>query len=451
MQEFFDIIKIKFGALMKKLILFLFVIITLCGCTNIKNNDTKEHITVWTLQMGDFADYMNGIIEEYEKKNPEVVIEWVDVPFSEGEKRTLAAVLGNNPPDLINLNPDFSALLAQRGALQEVPLNKMSNYNSQVIEALKYNNKLYSIPWYATSSVTFVNKELLNKTDIGKEKIITKKTWKRISRRRYGWVTEKETLTPQPFPISYTQMNNNAKKVKKLTDAYIYTPNLVDNDSMLRILNKYGINSPDKVNSEEAVNLFNQFRELYQSGYLPRETVSITHREAFEQYMSNKSVFFQAGANFLNMLKENAPSVYAVTDIHPQLIGSRGQYDFSLMNFVIPIKAANKEHAFDFALFVTNTENQLNLAKKTNVLATTKRALSSGFYNDYSTKEGKARSYGAKQLNKLEPVLKQYRNQKELNTIVNTAVQKILTDKNTPVQVILDKLSKDWTELIKEF
>lgn len=42
-------------------------------------------------------------------------IKWVDVPFSEGEKRTLAAVMTDNPPDLINLNPDFSALLAQKG------------------------------------------------------------------------------------------------------------------------------------------------------------------------------------------------------------------------------------------------------------------------------------------------------------------------------------------------
>ena len=433
---------------MKKLLVLLLMVITLCGCSE-KKGDGKEHVVVWTLQMGDFAEYMNGVILEYEKKNPDIDIEWVDVPFSEGEKRTLAAVLGNNPPDLINLNPDFSALLAQRGALEKIPEEKMTGYNPQIIDSLKYNGVLYSIPWYATSSVTFVNTELLGKTDIGKEKVITKRVWKKIYRNRYGWVTEKEVLTPKPVPVSYTQMNNNAEHVKKLTGAYIYTPNLVDNDSMLRILNKYGINSPDEIKSEEAVKLFKQFRELYQAGFLPGETVSITHREGFEQYMSGKSVFFQAGANFLNMLKENAPDVYRVTEIRPQLMGSRGQYDFSLMNFVIPVKALHKEAALGFALFLTSTENQLELARLTNILATTNRALKSDFYNNYSSPEAEARSTGAKQLNKV-CVLKQIRNQKELNTLINTAVQKVLTDKNTSVQDILNELSEDWALLMSE-
>ncbi len=430
---------------MKKLFVLLLLVITLCGCS--ANNDDREQLTVWTLQMGDFSEYMERIISGYEKQHPEVDIVWVDVPFSEGEKRTLAAVLGNNPPDLINLNPDFSALLAQRGALEPVPAGKLNAYNPQIVESLKYNGVLYSVPWYATSSVTFVNDELINKTDVGREKVIEKRVLKKVS-RRYKWVVEEETKIPYPYPVSYTQMNRNAQRIKNLTGAYIYTPNLVDNDSMLRILNKYGINSPEDVKSSESVQLFEQFRKIYQEGFLPKETISITHREAFEQYMSGKSVFFQAGANFLNMLKENAPGVYAVTSVRPQLIGSLGQYDFSLMNFVIPVKAKHKEQALDFALYLTNSNHQLELAQMTNIIATTNKALNSAFYNDYSTLEGEARSVSAKQLRKIKPVMRQVRNQKELNTLVNTAVQKILTDKDTPVQTILNNLADDWALLI---
>lgn len=430
---------------MKKLFVLLLLVITLCGCS--ANNDDREQLTVWTLQMSDFSEYMERIISGYEKQHPEVDIVWVDVPFSEGEKRTLAAVLGNNPPDLINLNPDFSALLAQRGALEPIPAGKLNAYNPQIVESLKYNGVLYSVPWYATSSVTFVNDELINKTDVGREKVIEKRVLKKVS-RRYKWVVEEETKIPYPYPVSYTQMNRNAQRIKNLTGAYIYTPNLVDNDSMLRILNKYGINSPEDVKSSESVQLFEQFRKIYQEGFLPKETISITHREAFEQYMSGKSVFFQAGANFLNMLKENAPGVYAVTSVRPQLIGSLGQYDFSLMNFVIPVKAKHKEQALDFALYLTNSNHQLELAQMTNIIATTNKALNSAFYNDYSTLEGEARSVSAKQLRKIKPVMRQVRNQKELNTLVNTAVQKILTDKDTPVQTILNNLADDWALLI---
>ena len=43
--------------------------------------------------MNDFSDYINGVISEFEVQNPDIKIKWIDVPFSEGEKRTLASVL----------------------------------------------------------------------------------------------------------------------------------------------------------------------------------------------------------------------------------------------------------------------------------------------------------------------------------------------------------------------
>lgn len=110
-----------------------------------------------------FSDYMNSVISEFEKQNPDIKIKWIDVPFSEGEKRTLASVLSDNPPDLINLNPDFSATLAQKGALQEIDETQTSQFNQEILNSLKYNGKLYSIPWYATSAVTIYNKSLLQK------------------------------------------------------------------------------------------------------------------------------------------------------------------------------------------------------------------------------------------------------------------------------------------------
>ena len=88
--------------------------------------------------MSDFAPYINGVIDEFEAQNPDVKIKWVDVPFSEGEKRTLASVLSDNPPDLVNLNPDFSATLAHKGALYEIPQDKLGQFNSSILSSLKY-------------------------------------------------------------------------------------------------------------------------------------------------------------------------------------------------------------------------------------------------------------------------------------------------------------------------
>ena len=218
--------------------------------------------------------------------------------------------------------------------------------------------------------------------------------------------------------------------------------------TFLKILNKYGINSADKINSQKSVEVFEFFKNLYKKDLIPKESITQTHREALEKYMSENIVLFQAGANFLNMIKENAPSTYAHTDVAPQIIGDLGQNDFSLMNFVIPVRAKHKEEALKFALFLTNNENQLELAKLTNILAVNKTTLKNEFYTKYDQKDlmAKARVISAKQLNHVKPALKSERNQKEINTLINSATQEILLNKQE-TQKILDEVSKNWQSI----
>lgn len=375
-----------------------------------------NEVVFWTLQMNDFAPYMNKVISEFEAQNPDVKIKWIDVPFSEGEKRTLASVLSDNPPDLINLNPDFTALLAQRGALYQIDEQYTKQYNQSIINSLKTNGKLYSLPWYATSAVTIYNKDLLAKSGA-------------------------------KMPATYKDLAQIAPQIKQKTGAYVLLPNITENDTMARILNKYGV-TPNNINSQKSQEVFELFKNLYEKDLIPKESITQTHREALEKYMAEKIVFFQAGANFLTMIKENAPSTYANTDVAPQIVGELGQNDFSLMNFVIPTRAKHKSEALKFALFLTNSENQLAMAKLTNILAVNEETLQNEFYTKYDEKDlmSKARIISAKQLNKIEPTFMPARNQKEINILVNEAVQQILLNKAT-TKNILDNLSDKMKEL----
>lgn len=398
---------------MKKFLLILVVILLVAITIPYgKKQDNSNEIIFWTLQMSDFSPYMNKVIKEFEEQNPEIKIKWVDVPFSEGEKRTLASVLSDNPPDLINLNPDFSALLAQRGALYEIDEQYTGQFNKHIINSLKYNGKLYSLPWYATSAVTIYNKKLLSKSGA-------------------------------QMPKTFEDLGKIAPIIKEKTGAYILLPNITENDTMLRILNKYGVTALN-INSDQSIQVFDYFKNLYEKDLIPKESVTQTHREALEKYMAEQIVFFQAGANFLNMIKENAPSTYKNTDVAPQITGKLGQNDFSLMNFVIPVRAKHKQEALKFALFLTNYENQLELAKLTNVLAVNEETLKDDFYTTYDKDDlmAKARVISANQLYKIEPSFKTLKDQKEVNTIVNTAVQQILLNKNTTKSILDDVLNK---------
>jgi len=401
----------------KILALLLIVIACISFGFLVFNQKKSDEVVFWTLQMGDFSPYMNKVISEFEKQNPDIKIKWIDVPFSEGEKRTLASILSDNPPDLINLNPDFSALLAQKGALYQIDDKYSEQFNHEIIEALKYQDKLYSLPWYATSAITVYNKDLALKSNI-------------------------------KLPKTYDDILEIAPQIKQKTNTFVMLPNITENDTMARILNKYGVNLNKNITSEKSQKVFEMFKELYIKGYIPKETITQTHREALEKYMSGQIVFFQAGANFLNMIKENSPSIYEVTDILPQLTGDLGQNDFSLMNFVIPLRAKYKNEALKFALFLTNYENQLELAKLTNIIAVNKQTLDDDFYTKYDKNDllSKARVTSAKQLKNIQPVFKSSKNQKEVNIVINTAVQEILSNKND-IQSSLKKAEKKLNEI----
>ena len=131
---------------MKKvcLIVFSLILVLILGSFILSNNKNKtdNEVVFWTLQMSDFSPYINDVIENFENQNPDIKIKWIDVPFSEGEKRTLASVLSDTPPDLVNLNPDFSAILAQKGTLEEIPESATNQYLPEIINSLKYNNKI---------------------------------------------------------------------------------------------------------------------------------------------------------------------------------------------------------------------------------------------------------------------------------------------------------------------
>lgn len=380
-----------------------------------KNND---EVVFWSLQMGTFDGYMKPLIAEFEKQNPDIKIKWIDVPYSEGEKRTLASILSSTPPDLVNLTPDFSSVLAQKQALEYIDCKKLNSYNKQIVQSLMVDDKCYAVPFYATSSVTFYNKQLLQKAGVKK------------------------------IPATYNQLNEIAPLIKSRTGAFVTMPTLTENDTLLKILNKSDINTPETFVTDKSVQIFNGYRQLYQNDLIPKESVTQNHQEALEKYMSGQLAFIQSGANFLNIVKENAPQVFKYTDVSSQLVGDNGKYDVSIMNLIIPARAIHKDGALRFALFLTNKQNQIELAKLTTVLPVNNEALKDEYFNTFDKNDviSKARVLSSKQLGNLQKQVKFANNHKEILTLLNTTVQQILLE-NGSIKEKLETAADNWKRL----
>ncbi|MBE9015724.1 extracellular solute-binding protein, partial [Chroococcidiopsidales cyanobacterium LEGE 13417] len=86
-----------------------------CGSGNVatqapQSNSNSQEIEFWTMQLQpEFTDFFNQKIQTFEKENPGMKVNWVDVPWSAMESKVLTSVAAKTAPDVVNLNPDFAS------------------------------------------------------------------------------------------------------------------------------------------------------------------------------------------------------------------------------------------------------------------------------------------------------------------------------------------------------
>lgn len=387
-----------------------------------KKNQTQTVFTFWTIQLkAPAGHFIEENIETFKKLHPEIEVVWVDIPIAEAQKRTLASVLSGNPPDLINLNPDFSSLLAQKGILEYFNEEEIKSFHPELIDKLRFNGEVFAIPFYATSPVTIYNKKILSGCYNGN----------------------------YPVPLTYEEVYSMSGEIKNCSKKSSIVLNLNENDTFAKILNKYDIsNFNDKNQEKEFIHVIKMFDLMYKNGWLPKDTLTLNHREVVEQYMAQNAVFIVAGSNFIKMIKENAPDVYADSDITNQLTSPDGRYDVGLMNFVIPKNSKNKALAKEFALLLTNKENQLKFAKLTNTLPANLEVLFDDYFIDCPDDIiEKSRCIGASQLNYLTKQDFGYNNKKAINDTLNKTLEEILLNSKISDEKLELKVDKVQNEI----
>jgi len=412
---------------MKKILAICIITIMVACCTFVfykknKINDTKNKITFWSIQLKPiYEKEIKKIISTFEEENPNFQVVWVDIPIQEAQKRTLAAILSDNPPDLINLNPDFSVLLAQRNALEFFYEEDVEQYNKSLVAKLKYEDKIYALPFYATSPVTVYNKEIYDICIGGN------------------------------FIKTYDELFKISQKYKICSDVIPFASSLNENDTLAKILNKYNVYDFKNENQlKNAKKVYFELDKMYKNNLLPKDVLTINHREVVEKYMSNQVGIVVVGSNFIDMIKQNAKEIYDNSDVALQLTTNDFKYDIALMNLIIPKKSKNKELAKDFAFILTNKENQLKLAKLTNVLPVNQEALEDEYFKNCSLDLiDKARCIASEQLNNLVDKDFGDKNKKTINELINKTLEEILLDNDTDTVLIENKVENLSKEIKK--
>ncbi|HBH17660.1 MAG TPA: sugar ABC transporter substrate-binding protein, partial [Cyanobacteria bacterium UBA9579] len=118
---------------------------------------------------------------------------------------------------------------------------------------------------------------------------------------------------------------------------------------------------------------------------------------------------------------------------------------------VVPIKSKHPKEAIDFALFLTNSQNQLEFCKLAPILPSTLDAINSDFFREKPNADlmDKARAISAKQLNRAMAPVPPLANQKDLFQIVDYMTQQVLLGHKKP-KAAIDQAVNEWNKILSE-
>jgi putative chitobiose transport system substrate-binding protein len=405
-----------------KLFTFSLLIGVLASCT--PNSSATPELEFWTMQLQPkFTPYFDDLIGTFEQENPEIDIRWIDIPWSAMESKVLTVVSAKNPPDVVNLNPNFASQLATRNAWldlnTEVPLEVQEHYLPNIWQASTINETSFGLPWYLTTRVTIYNQDLLKSAGVSAP------------------------------PATYAELAEVARKVKEETGKYAFFMTFVPGDSgeVLESLVQMGVELIDEdgkaaFNTPAGKAAFRYWVDLYQQELLPPEALTQGHRYAIELYQAGETALLSSGAEFLDTIANNAPTVAEVSAAATQITGETGKKNVAVMNLVVPRDSEYPQQALDFALFVTNTENQLAFAKAANVLPSTQEAVQQ-YIQDIegqgeTTPVEQARKISAMQLQDAEVLVPARENLNQLQTIIYENLQAAMLGEKTVDEAIND-------------
>ncbi|MEU7554977.1 extracellular solute-binding protein [Streptomyces sp. NPDC044571] len=350
-----------------------------------KTGKVAGEITFRTLQLKPrFTGYVQGVIDAFEKKYPEVRIAWEDVPGEGYNEKLVADAQAGALPDVVNLSTDSFQLLGDRGMLADVAAldpGVAEEYVPGAWEQFKLPGKgdgVYAYPWYVTPEILTYNTVLF----------------------------EKAGLDPAKPPTTVEQFFDYAERIAAGSGGR-YAAFMADPKGRLPgDWQKMGVpilnDEQDRFvfDTGKAVEWVERMRALYAKGAMPKESL-LKSDDINQLYGGGKLVFGPGSPGFVRDIKQNAPQVYADTRVAGAVTGTLGHIGIYAQSLGIRKDTAHLGAAAAFARWVTNGPNQVEFSKNATIYPSQAQGLADPRFadrGDGKDAETVARAVGAEQL-----------------------------------------------------
>ncbi|MEE3716911.1 sugar ABC transporter substrate-binding protein [Tumidithrix elongata RA019] len=393
----------------------------------------KSKIVFWTMQLKpQFDAYMAGLISAFVKQNPNAEVEWVDVPWGEMENKILSSFAARTTPDVVNLNPQFATKLAEKKALVDMAIaasaEEQASYFPNIWKANQLEGVTFGLPWYVATDITIYNRDLFQKSG----------------------------LDPNKPPKTFAELALASEQIKAKTGKYAFLLTM-DGGQVLESMVQMGMNlfsngSKAGFNDAAGKAAFEYWVNLFDKQLIPREILTEGHRKAVELYQAGEIAILLTGPQFLQMVSQNAPDIYKVTDVSTQITGVTGKKSAAVMNVVVPNSSSNpvnKDLAIKFALFLTNSQNQLEFSKVDNSLPSTIKTAADPYFAKLGDKANvldRARVISASQLPQSEVLIPPVKDLEKLRKIIYEELQLAML-KEKPTDQAIASAAERWNSL----
>ncbi|MFD9333093.1 ABC transporter substrate-binding protein [Streptomyces sp. NPDC060028] len=350
-----------------------------------KTGKVAGEITFRTLQLKPvFTGYVQGVIDSFEAKYPDVKVKWEDVPGDGYNEKLVADAQAGALPDVVNLSTDSFQLLGDRGMLADVAQldpEVAKEYVPGAWDQFKLPGKgdsVYAYPWYVTPEILTYSTSLFTKAG----------------------------LDPEKPPTSVEQFFDYAEQIAVKSGGR-YSAFMADPKGRLPgDWQKMGIpilnarQDRFTFDTDKAVEWVERMKSLYGKGAMPKESL-LKSDDVNQLYGGGKIVFGPGSPGFVKDIKQNAPQVYADTHVAGAVTGKLGHIGIYAQSLGVKKNTKSPDAAAEFAKWVTNGPNQVAFSKKATIYPSNAKGLADPYFadkGDGKDAETLARAVGAEQL-----------------------------------------------------
>ncbi len=347
---------------MKKILLIsLIILIGLISFQNEIINSKEITLTFWTIQLSPlYDDYINNVIDNFEKENPNVNIIWNDVDFNTYMNKYNMVKHTPLRPDIINLNTNMLIKLYNNNELYDLTpysINIENDFYENILKSVTLEGKLYQIPWYITPRITIINKSIFDEQNIEVDDI-EKLNWNIV----YGY----------------------QKSIHEKTNYYSIIPNIVGIDNIL-------LDGQTILNEEQTEQVFQDDPKQYKTLNILTDMYKNGYINFLDGYVQGKNYFlgeslqiYPVGVSFLNIILQNIDLQNDIS-ILPTIFSDEHLTKISPMSLQIPqyVDEQKTDYQFDFIKYLTNYQNQIQFQKIQTIIPSTKKGIESDdYFND---------------------------------------------------------------------